>query len=89
MTTPDYTKCDPEADECHDGMRRDTRPDAEPNTFHPCPIHNADMFLKWRDGDWPYPRHSRQKHPDVDRTFDPKSVLKPRPQLTLLDGGEF
>lgn len=26
------------------------------NTVYPCPVHDPELFLKWRAGEWPYPK---------------------------------
>lgn len=31
------------------------------STVYPCPVHNPDVFLRWRSGDWPTPKSARRR----------------------------
>jgi hypothetical protein len=71
------------------------------NTVYPCPIHNADVFIRWRSGDWPVPKSAKrreQERLDAERRLERAAagtstrsiselLAEPPPALDL--GGEF
>lgn len=58
------------------------------------PIHNPDLFLKWRDGEWPYPKSKARRAAEAAAADDAQrlnaaAVLPPRPAQLAIDAGEF
>lgn len=66
---PDYESCDPTTSGCYDGLRpidpdyvwnkdaedpvAELKREQAAKALFPCPIHDPERFLLWRDGEWP------------------------------------